>query len=66
MAQVLGPLHPHGRPGGSTWLLALDQRSAGRGGHLGSEPMEGRPFSLSFSLSLSITTRQNKKKIFIQ
>ena len=28
MAQVLGPLHPHGRQR-STWLLASDQRSAG-------------------------------------
>ncbi|XP_051706813.2 vesicle transport protein GOT1B isoform X1 [Oryctolagus cuniculus] len=33
-------LHPHGRPGGSTWLLVSDPRSSGRCGHLGSESTE--------------------------
>ncbi|XP_069909073.1 hsc70-interacting protein isoform X2 [Oryctolagus cuniculus] len=30
IAQVLGPLHPHGRPGRSSWLLALDQCNSNR------------------------------------
>ncbi|XP_062069016.1 indoleamine 2,3-dioxygenase 1 isoform X2 [Lepus europaeus] len=37
MVQVLGPLHPCGRPGGSSWPLASDQPSSGSCIHLGSE-----------------------------
>uniref|UniRef100_A0A5F9DDH4 ABC transporter domain-containing protein n=1 Tax=Oryctolagus cuniculus TaxID=9986 RepID=A0A5F9DDH4_RABIT len=36
----------------STWLLASDWCSAGCSSHLGSEPKEGRPFSLSLSITL--------------
>uniref|UniRef100_A0A5F9C7Z0 DM2 domain-containing protein n=1 Tax=Oryctolagus cuniculus TaxID=9986 RepID=A0A5F9C7Z0_RABIT len=43
-------LYPYGRLGGSSWLLASDWRSTGRSSHLGGEPTEGRPFSLSLSL----------------
>nr|XP_051694039.1 non-receptor tyrosine-protein kinase TYK2 isoform X2 [Oryctolagus cuniculus] len=53
MAQVLGPLHPCGRPGWSSWLLASDLPSSGYCCHLGSEPADGRPLSL---LSLSVRT----------
>ncbi|XP_069934173.1 zinc finger protein 644 isoform X4 [Oryctolagus cuniculus] len=47
MAQGLGPLHPRGRPGRNSWLLALDLLSSSCCGHLGNEPEDGRPFSVS-------------------
>nr|XP_051689306.1 uncharacterized protein LOC127487529 isoform X15 [Oryctolagus cuniculus] len=50
-------LHPRGRPGGSTWLLASDLRSAGHCSQLGSEPTEGRPFSLFLSLSVILPVK---------
>ncbi|XP_069930269.1 protein ILRUN isoform X2 [Oryctolagus cuniculus] len=50
--QVLGPLHPRGRLGRHSWFLALDQLSSGHCGHLGSEPADGRPFSLCLSVTL--------------
>ncbi|XP_051713797.1 phosphatidylinositol 3-kinase regulatory subunit gamma isoform X1 [Oryctolagus cuniculus] len=52
------PLHPHGRPGRSSWLLASDRRSSGHCGHLGSEPSDGRPFSLSLPLTVCNSTSQ--------
>nr|XP_051706130.1 uncharacterized protein LOC127492053 isoform X3 [Oryctolagus cuniculus] len=50
MAQVLGSLHPCGRPGRSSWLLASDWHSSGHCGYLGSEPSDGRPLFLSLPL----------------
>ena len=39
-----------GRPGRSPWLLVLDQCSSSHCSHLGSEPANGRPLSLSLCL----------------
>nr|XP_051705316.1 ORM1-like protein 1 isoform X1 [Oryctolagus cuniculus]XP_051705317.1 ORM1-like protein 1 isoform X1 [Oryctolagus cuniculus]XP_051705318.1 ORM1-like protein 1 isoform X1 [Oryctolagus cuniculus] len=53
MAQVLGPLHPHGRPR-SSWLLASDRHSSGHCSHLGNEPADGRLPTPSPLLSASL------------
>lgn len=52
MANVLVPLYPHRRTGGSSWLPASDQPNSGHCFHLGSEPGEGSCFSLGLSFSL--------------
>uniref|UniRef100_A0A5F9CAC0 LIM zinc-binding domain-containing protein n=1 Tax=Oryctolagus cuniculus TaxID=9986 RepID=A0A5F9CAC0_RABIT len=54
MAQVLGSLHPRGRPRRSSWLLASSRPHPSCCSHLESEPVDGRPLSLSPSLPLSL------------
>lgn len=45
-SKYLGPDIRLGDPGRISWLLALDQPSSGCYSHLGSEPVDGRPFPL--------------------
>lgn len=53
MTQVLGSLQPHGRPKRNPCLPTPDRPSSSHRGHLGSESGDGRPLSVSLSLTLS-------------
>lgn len=46
MAELLYPLHPHGRPGKSLRLLASDRPNSSYCGQLGSDLVDGRSPSL--------------------
>lgn len=52
IAQVLGNRHLSRSPGSSSWLLAPDRFSSSHRGHLRSELMNGRYFSVKSAFQL--------------